>query len=302
MDYKDYYKILGVSKTASDKEIKAAYRKLARKHHPDVNQGNKQAEARFKEINEANEVLSDPEKRKRYDELGADWASGGPRTTSGWPGGGGGRVRVRVGDQEGDLGDFSDFFNTFFGGGARGEEFQGFGFGGGAREPAGHDLEGAVELSLDEVLRGTTRTLQLEGGRKVEVKIPAGVREGSRVRVAGEGGGKGKRKGDLFLRVQLRPDPRFERKGEDLQTSVSMPLSTAVLGGEAQVPTLDGPVGIKVAPGTPVGRTFRLRGHGLPRADGGGRGDLLATLSVSLPKELSQKERELFEELQKLGH
>ena len=301
MEYKDYYKILGVSKTASEKEIKAAYRKLARKFHPDVNPGNKQAEARFKEINEANEVLSDPEKRKRYDHLGADWAGGGPRTTSGWPGGGG-RVRVRVGGEEGDLGDFSDFFKTFFGGGfgGRGEEFQSYGFGGG--EPTAHDLESLVELTLEEVLRGTTRTLRLDGDRKLEVKIPPGVREGSRVRVAGEGGGKGKQKGDLYLRVQIRPDPRFERKGDDLQTSVTVPITTAVLGGEAPVPTLDGPVGIKVAPGTPVGRTFRLRGHGLPRPDGKGRGDLLATLSVSLPKELSKKERELFEELQKLGH
>jgi len=301
MDYKDYYKILGVSKTASEKEIKAAYRKLARKHHPDMNPGNRQAEARFKEINEANEVLSDPEKRRRYDQLGADWASAGPRAASGWPGGG--RVRVRVGE-EGDLGDFSDFFNTFFGGAGQREGFQGFGFGGASGETPGQDVEQAVELTLEEVFRGTTRTLRVVGGgdHLVEVKIPAGVREGSRVRVAGEGGGAGKRRGDLYLRIQIRPDPRFERKGDDLQTSVSVPVTTAVLGGEASVPTLDGPVDIKVAPGTPVGRTFRLRGHGLPHLEGGGRGDVLATLSVSVPKELSKKERELFEELRRLGH
>jgi curved DNA-binding protein len=300
MEYRDYYKILGVPKTASEKEIKAAYRKLARKHHPDVNPGNKQAEARFKEINEANEVLSDPEKRRRYDQLGADWDRVGPSAASGWPGAGG-RVRVRVG-QEGDLGDFSDFFKTFFGGGfGRSEGFEGFGFGGASPDPFGGDVEHAVELTPEELVRGTTRALRIEGDGRVEVKIPAGVHEGSRVRVAGKGGG-GRGKGDLYLRVQVRPDPRFERKGDDLHTSVTVPLTTAVLGGEASVPTLDGPVGIKVAPGTPVGRTFRLRGHGLPRREGGGRGDLMATLSVSLPKELSRKERELFEELQRLGH
>jgi DnaJ-class molecular chaperone len=296
MEYKDYYKTLGVPKTASAKEIKAAYRKLARKHHPDVNQGNRQAEARFKEVNEANDVLSDPEKRRRYDQLGADWDRVGPRAASGWPGGA--RTRVHVGGDP-DLGDFSDFFKTFFGGFGGGEAFQGFGAPG---EPPGHDLETAVELTLEEVLRGTTRRVRLDSGSSVEVKIPPGVREGSRVRVAKAGGGSGRNKGDLYLRVLLRPDPRFERRGDDLQGTFSVPVTTAVLGGEASVPTLDGPVGIKVAPGTPVGRTFRLRGHGLPRLEGGGRGDVLATLSVSLPKELSSKERELFEELRRLGH
>jgi curved DNA-binding protein len=244
--------------------------------------------------------LSDKEKRRRYDELGADWANVGQRASSGsgWPGGG--RVRVKVGEQ-GEGGDFSDFFKTFFGGFGRGEGFEGFGFGGEPGEAPGQDLESTVELTLDEVAKGATRTLRLDGGRQVEVKIPPGVREGSRVRVAGEGGG-GKKKGDLYLRVQLRPDPRFERKGDDLHTSVQVPLTTAVLGGEASVPTLDGPVGIKVAPGTPVGRTFRLRGKGLPRLEGGGHGDLMATLSVSVPQELSKKQRELFEELKGLGY
>jgi DnaJ-class molecular chaperone len=207
--------------------------------------------------------------------------------------------------QEGEVGDFSDFFNTFFGGGfgGGGEGFQGFGFGGARGEPAGMDLEQPVELTLEEAARGTTRMLRTEGegGRLGEVKIPPGVREGSRVRVAGKGAG-GKKKGDLYLRVQIRPDPRFELKGDNLHTTVTAPLTTAVLGGEVLVPTLDGPVGIKVAPGTPVGRIFRLRGHGLPRREGGGKGDLMATLSVSLPKELSIKETELFEELRALGH
>jgi curved DNA-binding protein len=311
MDYKDYYKTLGVSKTASEKEIKAAYRKLARKHHPDMNQGNAKAEARFKEINEAYEVLSDPEKRKKYDHLGADWKSYArqPAGTGAraWPGGAGGGFRVEYDIGGGGPGaGFSDFFKTFFGGGG----FGGFGGVEDADEPLGSiraaDVEHAVELTLTEVLKGATRTLAIGEGAKprhVEVKIPAGVREGQRVRVAGEGAaGRGGKRGDLYLRVRIKADPAFERKGDDLQTTVRVPLTTAVLGGEAQVPTLDGPVGIKIPPATAAGQTFRLRGHGLPRLEsGGGRGDLLASLAVDLPKHLSPKEKALFEELRQLG-
>ena len=308
VEFKDYYKILGVPKTATEKEIKAAFRKLARKYHPDVNKGDPKAEARFKEINEANEVLSDPTKRQRYDHLGPDWAS--YRPSPGAEGrGGGGRV-VDFGGQ--DMGGFSDFFRTIFGGGFGGagggpggsggsvdyEEL----FGGGA----GHDVEGTVDLSLEEVLRGTTRTVQVgetSERRTVEVKIPPGVRDGSRVRALGEGGtGRGGKRGDLYLRVRVLPHPAFERKGDDLVTTASIPLTTAVLGGEAQVPTLDGPLGIKVPPGSRPGRVFRLRNHGLPKRDGGGRGDLLATLSVSLPQTVGDREKELFEELRRLGH
>jgi DnaJ-class molecular chaperone len=286
-----------VAKDASEKEIKAAYRRLARKFHPDLNQGDAKSEARFKEVNEANEVLSDSDKRKRYDELGSDWArhqtapQGGPF--------GGGRVRV---DASG-LGDFSDFFRTFFAGG----------FGGGAPGGFETDLEGGrgsdvehdIELTLEEVARGATRLLGIgaagsKSQRKVEVKIPAGVREGSRVRVAGEGGA-GRKKGDLYLKVRIATHPLFERRGEDLLTPVSVPLTTAVLGGEAAVPTLDGPLSIKIPPGTAPGRTFRLRGHGLPRIEGGDKGDLLATLAVEVPKDLSKRELELFEELKTLG-
>ena len=298
MEYKDYYKILGVAKTASEKEIKAAFRKLARKHHPDVNPGNKDAEARFKEINEANEVLGDKEKRKRYDELGANWDAFGRQAPPGrpWPGGG---VRVDFEDL-GGAGGFSDFFRTFFSGGGG---FGGFGGGEEAFAPAS-DAEGEVDLTLAEVFRGTTREVSVGGTRRrVEVKIPAGVRDGSRVRVAGEGGrGAGGRRGDLYLRVRVAPDPTFERKGDDLQTTLRAPLTSAVLGGEAQVPTLEGPVGIKIPAGTPAGQVFRLRGHGLPKLGASSeRGDLLATLAVELPRTLTDRQRELFEELRKSG-
>jgi DnaJ-class molecular chaperone len=324
VEYKDYYKILGVPRTATDKEIKAAYRKLARKHHPDVNKNDPKSEARFKEVNEANEVLSDPAKRQRYDQVGSDWSSFRPGAGGGaGPGAGpSGGYTVDLGGE--DLGGFSDFFRTIFGGGggygpatsarSGGAGAQG-GFGGfedvfrQSQGPvAGQDIETAVELTLDEVLRGTTRTLQIGDGargRTVEVKIPPGVRDGSRVRVAGEGGpgARGGPRGDLYLRVKVIPHPLFERKGEDLQVSVTVPLTTAVLGGEVSVPTLDGPVGIKVPPGSRPGRVFRLRNHGLPRLErDGGRGDVMATLAVDLPATLGDREKELFEELKRLGH
>lgn len=310
MEFKDYYKTLGVPRKASDKEIKAAYRKLARKFHPDVNPGNKQAEARFKEINEANEVLSDPEKRRRYDQLGADWNSFRPPPggTAGWPGGF--RVHTETSGDEGFQG-FSEFFRTFFSGGFGGEAGGAedpFGRARGSAQPMVSDLEHAIDLTLEDVMRGAKRTIEVSGsgarGRRVDVRIPAGVRENSRVRVAGEGAGlEGGARGDLYLRVHILPHPVFERKGDDLQLAVRVPLTTAVLGGEAQVPTLDGPIGIKVPPGSPSGRVFRLRGHGLPRLEvGGGRGDVLATLAVELPKVVSDRERELFEELKRLGH
>jgi len=297
VDFKDYYKTLGVAKTASEKEIKAAYRKLARKHHPDVNAGNKEAEARFKDIGEAYEVLGDKEKRKQYDELGANWKaySRGGAQGQPWPGGG---ARIDFEDL-GGAGGFSDFFRTFFTGGGAGFG----GFGEEAFAPAS-DAEGEVDLTLAEVFRGTTRAVAVGGTRRrVEVKIPPGVRDGSRVRVAGEGGkGAGGRRGDLYLRVRIAPDPTFERKGDDLLTTLRAALTAAVLGGEAQVPTLEGPVGIKIPAGTPAGQVFRLRGQGLPKLGAPGeRGDLLATLAVELPRTLTDRQRELFEELRKSG-
>ena len=305
MEYKDYYAVLGVPHGASEKDIKAAYRRLARKFHPDMNKGEAKAEAKFKEINEANEVLSDPQKRKRYDTLGANWDS--VRTA---PHPGAGRVHANFGGA-GDLGGFSDFFRTFFGGGfGAGREGSGGGiedlFERGSGRTRGNDLEAGVDLTLEEILRGTTRTVQVGDGphpRRVEVKIPKGVREGSRVRVAGEGeSGPGGGRGDLYFKVRILPHRFLERQGDDLQTTVTVPLTTAVLGGEVSVPTLDGPVGIKVPAGSRPGRVFRLRGHGLPRLDAGGvRSDLLAVLAVDLPQDLTARERELFEELRLLG-
>jgi curved DNA-binding protein len=310
VDYKDYYKILGVPRSATDKDIKAAYRKLARKHHPDVNKNDPKAEAKFKEVNEANEVLSDPEKRKRYDSLGPTW-----NQFRGAPPGGGGRVNVEGFSTE-EVGDFSDFFRTIFGGGMpgarRGGGFRTSGGMGGfedifgqAAEPQPADLESEVELTLEEVLHGTKRAVQVAGAgqapRTVEVRIPPGIREGQRVRAAGEGGGGGKSRGDLYLRVKLLPHPRYERKGDDLQTVVSVPLTTAVLGGIVNVPTLDGQtLEVKVPAESRAGRTFRLRGHGLPRR-GGERSDLLAVLQVDLPRDLTEREREIFDELRLLG-
>jgi curved DNA-binding protein len=300
MEYKDYYKVLGVPRTATAKEIKAAYRRLARKHHPDVNPGNAPAEARFKEVNEAHEVLSDPDKRKQYDALGADWSR--LQNVRSAPAGSSVRVNVRgFGGSEG----FSDFFETFFGGGRGfGSAEEPFGRRASQTPTAGTDVESEIELTLEEVLRGTTRTLDLSMGgprRRVEVKVPPGVREGSRVRVAGEGAGDGSgRRGDLYLRVHVPPHPVFERNGDDLLTTVTVPLTTAVLGGEAMVPTLDGPRGIKVPAGSRVGQTFRLKGQGLP-GQAGQRGDILARLAVDLPTGLSAREAELFGELKALG-
>src|SRR4030095_5144172 len=290
MEIKDYYKILGVPRTATPKEIKAAFRKAARKHHPDFNKGDAKAEATFKEVNEAPEVPPAPDKRKRYDALGPDFANFRPPPPGAGGAAGPGGVYVDFGGE--DAGGFSEFFRTIFGGGfgGGGRSARGGGFEDiwerEAEQAPGHDLQAPVELTLDEVQRGTTRAVQVgEDGnsRTVEVRIPPGVRENSRVRAVGEGGAGGKRgkRGDLYLRVKVRPHPQFERKGDDLQASVSVPLTTAVLGGEVEVPTLEGPIGIKVPPGSRPGRTFRLRGHGLPRLESPKeKGDLLAVLGV----------------------
>ena len=323
MDFKDYYSTLGVAKTATAKEIKQAFRKLARKHHPDVNPGDKSAEARFKEINEAYEVLGDPEKRKKYDELGANWrmyeqagAAGGPGVAQdgawnvnfgGAPGGGGFRTMSEEEMREmfGDADPFSDFFHTFFGGAAGPERG---GRTAGRRAPRkGRDIEDEIQLDLEDAYRGATRrlTIKQDGhARTVDVRIPPGVGDGSRVRIAGEGehGSSGAQAGDLYLRIRLLPHSKFERKGKDLYTHVKVPLTTAVLGGEVEVPTLGGKsLRLKVPTTTQNGQVFRLKAHGMPavgKADD--RGDLYATVDVELPRQLTPEEKTHFEALQKL--
>ena len=325
MDFKDYYTTLGVSKTATDKEIKQAFRKLARKYHPDVNPGDKAAEAKFKEVNEANEVLSDPEKRKKYDELGANWRAyenvppganpygGGSPFGGQWnTGGGSGGFRTMSEQEMADMfggagGDspFSDFFKTFFGGMGGAEESTGA-RGGRARPRArkGQDVEHPFELDLEDAIKGSVQRLQLRHdghARTVEVRIPAGVADGSRVRVPGEGGrGAGNApSGDLYLRVQLKPHPVFDVKGRDVYTRARVPVPVAVLGGEVDVMTPESKtLRLKLPAGTQSGQRFRLRGHGLPSVGKPDeRGDLYANVEVDIPKQLSDEERAHYEAL-----
>jgi curved DNA-binding protein len=318
MEYKDYYSILGVGKSATEKEIKSAFRKLAREHHPDVNPDDPQAEARFKEVNEAYEVLSDSEKRAKYDRLGADWQhwqqAGGRPGDYDWSqwatAPGGGRTNVRYGTPEdleelfGGSGLFSDFFTSIFGGRGGGARRPG-GFGGfegfeyQTRARRGQDLEHEVEINLTEAYHGTTRLLTKDG-RRLEVKIPPGAKTGTRVRVRGEGGvsGAGGQAGDLYLKVKVAADPRFERKGDNLHVAVATDLYTAVLGGEVRVPTLTGDVKLKVPAGSQNGRVFRLRGKGMPKLrEPTEYGDLFAGLDVRLPTSLTSKQQDLFEQL-----
>jgi curved DNA-binding protein len=307
---RDYYEILGVSRDASQKDIKAAFRKLARKHHPDVNPNDPAAAERFKEINEAHEVLSDPEKRKKYDQYGRDWkqyeawqSAGRPE---GAPFGQSGNARYQTVSPE-DLEDmfgsaespFSDFFQDMFGrAGARGGRARGGAGFDGISMPA-EDVEAETSITLEEAYRGTTRTVELPGPtgtRRVEVKIPPGVQEGARVRAAGQGPAPrgGGRAGDLFIRVHVLPHPVFRREGDDLHTTVQVPLDVALLGGEVMVPTLKGSrVSLRVPPETQNGTRLRLRGLGMPRLRGQGHGDLYAEVQVRLPIPLTAEVREL---------
>ncbi len=323
MEYKDYYKILGVSKNASEKEIKSAYRKLARKYHPDVNTEDPEAETRFKEINEAYEVLGDPDKRTKYDQLGTNWhrwqQQGGRSQDFDWSqwatGPAGQRVHTQYVNME-DLEDlfggggggspFSDFFTSIFGGGMGGRTSQPGGGGFNyrtARPQRGQDMEQEVEISLTEAYHGTTRLLEKDG-RRLQVKIPAGAKTGTKVRMRGEGGGSatGGQSGDLYLRVKVAPDPRFERNGSDLTATIPVDLYTAVLGGEVKVNTLSGEVNLKIPAGSQNGQTFRLRGKGMPKLGKKEQyGDLYAKLNVRLPTDLTDKQREHFEALQQLS-
>ena len=333
---KDFYKILGVDRAADEKEIKRAYRKLARQHHPDINPNDKGAEARFKEINEAFQVLSDKEKRPLYDQLGDDYdkvpagmsAEDFARYSRGGGGFGGGNAgghssgganledlfeQVR---RQGGSGGFNvqgggaEVFENLFGGRGASNQRGGFGFGGNRSRASqkGGDVEQPVEISLAESIRGTQRSLRLtiqsEAGdeaRNVTVKIPAGVRDGARVRVANQGasGLNGGGNGDLFLRVHLEPHPFWKREGDDLTCEVPVSFGEAALGATIAVPTTESEVNLKIPMGTQSGQTFRLSGRGVKQKDGKS-GDIFVRVKIAVPKNLSERERELIEELSNL--
>jgi len=330
---KDYYSLLGLKRDATEQQIKSAYRKLARKHHPDVNPGDKSAEAKFKEINEAHEVLSDKEKRKKYDQFGDQWqhadqftrAGGQPRQQTSYrdfaPGGAqGGTQGVRF--EEGDL---ESLFGNLFGGARTGTSSRQ------TRQRQARDIEQPVEVTLEEAYQGANRLLNFEsqeacpscsgtgriqkmmcsacrgsgavaGMKQIEVKIPAGVNNGSRVRIAGKGepGFGGGNSGDLYLVISVKPHHLFERKDDDLYVDVPVPLTLAVLGGEVQVPTLKGKLALKIPSETQNGKVFRLAGQGMPNLRGSPQGALLAKVKVVLPTKLSHEEKKLFEQLSHL--
>jgi curved DNA-binding protein len=314
VQYKDYYEILGVPRGASDAEIKKSFRKLAREYHPDVAKDKKRAEEKFKEINEAYEVLGDPAKRKKYDQLGADWKSGAEfRPPPGWEGFPGGQTfRGRgAGDQEfefhfGGTG-FSDFFEQLFG-----SRMRGAGFGSRAAfaeeeelAERGRDIEGDIMVTLEEAMRGSVRSVSVRRpvGRSVrtetyQVRIPAGVTEGQKLRVAGRGeaGSSGGEAGDLYLRVRLAKHPDFEVEDHNLIYEAELAPWEAVLGAEISVPTLDGRVNIKIPSGTQSGQKLRVRGRGLPTR-GGTRGDLMVITQIAVPARVSDAERKLWEQL-----
>ncbi|HVA26266.1 MAG TPA: DnaJ C-terminal domain-containing protein [Chloroflexota bacterium] len=347
VDYKDYYKTLGVAKGAPDKEIKQAYRRLARKYHPDVNPGDAKAEDRFKEIGEAYAVLGDPEKRKKYDQFGPSlrngsfWHEGryGPRNA---PHPYTARDFAKEFETETTIrgmgSGFSEFFEALFGQGAAAERAAATGYGAPAARPRpeapparGGDIEQSIEVTLEEVFSGGNRIFSIQipelcptchgsalvngklcatcqgagtvtRGRRIDVKIPPGVRDGSRIKLSGEGnpGATGGPKGDLYLVVKVQPHPTFDRQGNDLYVEVPVPLLKAVLGGEVEVPTLKGTrLSMRVPPETQNGRTFRLSGQGLPALRGDEHGDLYSKVRVILPTNLSARERDLFQELKK---
>jgi len=327
--FKDYYEVLGVGRDASADDIRKAYRRLARKHHPDMNKGNQQAEERFKEINEAYEVLRDPEKRKRYDALGANWKQGMDFTPPpGWenvrfefgPGGG-----YEFSDFGGGSG-FSDFFNMLFGGGGFGSRMGGFDtadgtagmgsrgttgwrphrspFGRTAAPERGHDAQADLELTLEEAHRGGKKSLSLQQSdgqtRTLTVTIPAGVTDGSKIRLAGQGipGASGAKAGDLFLRVRILPHRVYRVEDHDITMDLPLAPWEAALGTKASVPTLDGNVTLTIPPGTSSGQKLRLRDKGLNNRTGP-RGDHYVVVKIVVPRKLSDRERELFETMKK---
>ena len=314
MEYKDYYQILGLEKTAGKDEIKKAYRMLARKYHPDVNPGDKLAGEKFCEINEAHEVLSDPEKRRKYDQLGSKWQqygqSGGRPEDFNW-----GQWQTEPGhaytyrtvtpeefeELFGGAGGYSDFFETLFGGAGR----RGTGGGPGdqefyrqARPYPGRDNEHPLEITLEEAFHGATRVLEWENGRKIEAKIPRGVKTGSRVRLKGKGepGFDGGKPGDLYLTIKVRTDARFQREEDDLKRTVPVDLFTLLLGGQVTITGIDRSIRLDIPAETPNGRVFRLRKLGMPLLKNPGRrGDLYVTVEAVLPKNLGKEEKDLIQ-------
>ncbi|WP_421799313.1 DnaJ C-terminal domain-containing protein [Haliscomenobacter sp.] len=298
MEFIDYYQILGVPKTASDAEIKSAYRKLARKYHPDLNPNNKEAERKFKEANEANEVLSDPEKRKKYDAYGKDWQHADEIERA--------RQQQRQQSQrqsgrqfsEEDFagGDFSDFFESLFGNQARG------GTGNRQSRFRGQDLHAELQLDLIDVYHSHQRTLSVNG-KNIRLTIPAGVENEQTIKIAGHGtpGANGGPNGDLYLTFSIADHPKFKREGSNLYTTVELDLYTALLGGETTIDTLDGKVKLKVAPETQSGTKVKLKGKGFPvYKQANTFGDLYLTYQVKLPTQLSESEKALFSELAKM--
>jgi curved DNA-binding protein len=303
--FRDYYETLGLAKSASADEIKSAFRKLARKHHPDLAKDKKAAEEKFKEINEAYEVLSDPEKRKKYDEYGSNWQHAG-NGFQGAPGGGSGYGSGGFGGGSAGGTDFhfggtgySDFFEQFFG------TRRGRGFGGGAgfeeTPQRGRDVEADILVTLDEALNGATRQISFRKGNAPDVqtytvRVPKGVREGQRIRLAGQG----ESGGDLYLRVKMQQHPDYRFEGADILHDVEVPAWRAVLGGELTIPTPDGKAKLKIPSGTQSGRKFRIPGRGLPEK-GGGRGDFYAVMEIEVPETLTPEQRDLWEKLAALG-
>lgn len=319
MQYKDYYNILGVDRNAGPKEIKKAYRKLARKHHPDLNQGDTASAKKFQEINEAHEVLSDPEKRRKYDQFGMEWQhhqqAGGGNEDFKWDQGQSaprqGQTYRTVSPEEfeelfGAEGGYSDFFENLFGRAASGQAAGGKGDRHARHEPPrmrGRDGEHALQVTLAEAFHGTQRVLEWEDGRKIEAKIPPGVKTGSRVRIKGQGGPGigGGESGDLYLTMEVLPDARFLRDNDDLKVSVSVDLFTLLLGGKVSVSGIDRTMKLNIPAETRNGRVFRLRGMGMPvMKDPDRRGDLYATVEVALPRHLTPAEKELVEQWQRM--
>lgn len=318
MQYKDYYDILGVDKNASEKEIKKAYRKLAAKYHPDKNQGDKAAEQKFKEINEANEVLSNPEKRKKYDTLGANWDAYQQGGGFDWSqfnqankGGQGSHTFFFEGDpsnffgRQGQSG-FSSFFEAFFGNHFGGEDpFSHFQqqTSSRRRSVSGRDLQANMEISLEEAYHGSNRTFTLHG-EHLRIKIKPGAYDGQKLRLKGKGepGPGGSTSGDLYLLLKLKPHPQFQRKGDHLHFDKKIDLYTAILGGKVEIPTLTGNLMMNIPKGTDSGKTLRLKGKGMPKyGENGQFGDLLVTIKVELPKQLNAEEEKLFEQLRKIN-